>query len=160
MHPTVPKGLCVAFYKGVQPGVKGLYSRTARFIDRGIYSHTELVIPNFGSASSSFIDKGVRVKQINYTSVGDWDFLPVKDTEGELAKRASDWFLQHNGQAYDLLGNLRFASNAFSDSKDRWFCSEAVIESMGFSESFRYGPNGAAAFLQDVFGTKITKVSG
>lgn len=158
IHSTVPEGLTLALYKGTQPGLSGLYSHIARFVDRGPYSHTELIIPGVGSASSSFLDRGVRIKQINYSSVGDWDFLPIPDRSGFLAGKATDWYLAHNGEPYDVLGNLRFGSNLFSHSKSKWFCSESNIEALGFIQGFRYGPNGALAFLQSIFNTELVKV--
>ena len=49
-----------AFYKGTRPGWQGIYSRAVRVIDRGPYSHCELVFSDGLSASASYIDGGVR----------------------------------------------------------------------------------------------------
>lgn len=158
VHETVPDGLCVAFYKGTQTGINGIYSRLARYVDAGIYSHTELILPDIGSASSSFMDGGVRVKQIGYSSVGDWDFLPIPDYGDTLRNRALNWYCQHEGQKYDVMGNLRFGSNLFSHDKEKWFCSESNAEALGFIQGFRYGPNGLLALLSDVYRTKLVTV--
>lgn len=155
LDPSVPKGLCVALYKGTRPGIEGIYNRLGRFLDRGPYSHAELKFPNGLSASSSFMDKGVRTKQINYSSVGYWDFLPLPT---ELEAKTWDWFRENDGKKYDILGNLRFASNFFRDSSNKWFCSEAIMAALGFYEPYRYGPSGLATTLTHHFNTKIVLI--
>lgn len=158
LDPTVPLGLSLALFKGTRPGVAGLYNRLGRFLDRGPYSHCELVFPSGISASSSFVDGGVRMKVIGYSSMGNWDFLPIADPDGALERAAWDWFCRHNGMAYDVLGNLRFATNFASDSADKWFCSEACMAALGYPEAYRYGPSGAATLLQWQLKTPIIKV--
>ena len=53
----------LALYKHTRPGLQGVYSRLVRLVDRGPYSHCELVFSNGLSASSSFID-GSAPKQL------------------------------------------------------------------------------------------------
>lgn len=43
-----------AFYRGTRPGLQGIYSRAVRWIDRGPYSHSELVFSDGLSASEGF----------------------------------------------------------------------------------------------------------
>jgi hypothetical protein len=145
-------------YKGTRPGFEGIQNRLGRFIDRGLYSHTELLFSDGLSASSSFIDKGVRTKPIGYSSVGSWDFLPIPDPGGEIEQRSRQWFLEHDGLKYDILGNIRFATNFARDSLDKWFCSESCMAALGFPEAFRYGPSGAATLLQHYYRTEIIEV--
>jgi hypothetical protein len=156
LHPTVPRGLSVAFYKGVRPGISGLYNRLGRHLDRGPYSHCEMVFSNGLSGSSSYVDKGVRFKLIGYSSVGYWDFLPLPST---LEDRAFAWMHRHQGLKYDILGNLRFASNFARDSEDKWFCSEAIMSMSGFPEAYRFGPSGAATMLQHHFNAEMVHVN-
>ena len=54
-----------AFYKATRPGWQGIYSRAVRWIDRGPYSHAELVFSDGLSASASYIDGGVRLKRMS-----------------------------------------------------------------------------------------------
>lgn len=137
----------VALYKGTRPGLQGIYNRLTRWIDRGKYSHCELVFSDGVSASASYIDGGVRFKVIDYNPE-NWDFIEIpKYLEG----RARWWFREHNGDPYDVLGNLRFAIGFARDSEGAWFCSEAVMEALGFIEPYRYGPNGMAAVLNRFF---------
>lgn len=134
----------LALYKETRPGLQGLYSRLTRWIDRGPYSHCELVFTDGMSASSSFIDGGVRFKNIQYDP-DHWDFVPLPDV---LETAARDWFRGHCGQPYDLWGNVRFVLGFTRESKGAWFCSEAVMAALGFAEPYRYGPSGAAALLK------------
>lgn len=156
---SVPVGLCVALYKGTRPGLDGIQNRMGRWLDAGPYSHAELVMTNRMSSSSSLMDKGVRTKLICYSSVGSWDFLPILDPSGRIEAKAAKWFADHDGNPYDLWGNVRFAFGMARDSKDKWFCSEAVMAALGFAEAFRYGPSGMAIILQDIFKTPIIEVN-
>lgn len=158
MDATVPQGLCVALYKGTRPGMAGIYNRIGRYLDRGPYSHCEVLFSNRVSGSSSFLDHGVRFKDIGYSSVGNWDFLPIPDPTGAIEVAAWDWMTQHVGAAYDVMGNLRFATNFARDDEDKWFCSEAKMSMFGFPEAYRFGPSGGATILQYHFKSKIIEV--
>jgi hypothetical protein len=157
LHETVPAGLTVALYKGTRPGMSGVMNRVGRYLDDGNYSHSELIIRGL-SYSSSFEDKGVRAKVINYSSVGCWDFIPIADPAGELAAGALTWFYTHMGQPYDLLGNLHFVFGFVRNSDGRWFCSESTAAALGFHEPHRYGPSGLAAAIGDRFGSPIIRI--
>lgn len=146
----------VALYKGTHTGISGLYNVLTRYLDRGMYSHCELVLSDGISCSSSYLDGGVRFKQVDYSKVDNWDFLDIPDPTGELEFNAFLWFKLHEGCKYDLLGNLRFVSNAVKDDSSKWFCSEAVMASLGFTEAYRYGPNGCAAVLRDITNKYLT----
>jgi len=127
----------VGFYKGTRKGINGLYSRVVRFIEKGKYSHCELVFTKGDSASSSFIDDGVRFKDIKYTSC-DWDFVDVSWADEEYAR---NYFEEHEDEKYDLKGNLHFLIGIFGDSRDRKFCSEAVAEALGIRQAWLLAPN-------------------
>ena len=137
----------IAFYKGTRPGVAGIYNRLGRWLDHGPYSHAELVFNDGMSASASFMDKGVRFKAIGYSSVDCWDFAPVPP-QYELAARV--WFLEKNGAAYDLMGNINAAFGFVPHSEDKWFCSEAIADALGLADSWRYKPNGLRAVLKEL----------
>jgi hypothetical protein len=134
-----------AFYKGTRPGVAGLYNRLGRYLDgRGKYSHTEFIFSNQMSASSSYMDGGVRFKEIGYSSVDCWDFLQLPASWEETS---FEWYLKHNGQGYDMLGQIKFGLGFIqAHDVDAWFCSEsniASIESLiGHPQPHRFGPNG------------------
>ena len=140
----------LALYKGTRPGFQGLYSRLVRILDKGIYSHCELVFNDGVSASSSFIDGGVRFKIIIYDPT-HWDFIELAP---HLEGAARDWFRSHDKQPYDLWGNVRFAFGFAKESKGKWFCSEAIMAALGFKEAYRYGPNGMVDVIR-VFATTM-----
>lgn len=139
--------LQVAFYKGTRPGIEGLYNRLGRLLDHGPYSHAELVFSDGMSGSASYMDGGVRTKFIGYSSVGNWDFVPVR-VSYELAARV--WFLEHDGERYDLMGNVNAAFGFVPHSPDRWFCSEAIAAALGLNDPWRYKPNGLFAVLKEL----------
>lgn len=136
-----------AFYRGTRPGWQGIYSRAVRWIDRGPYSHSELVFSDGLSASASYIDGGVRFKRIDYNPA-HWDFVPLPDAAEPFAR---DWFERNAGAPYDLMGNVRFVLPWLSDSDKGWFCSEALGAALGWKEPWRYGPNGAAAMARTMY---------
>lgn len=133
-----------AFYKGVRPGINGIYNLLIKGWTRGPYSHVELVFSDGKSASSSFLDGGVRFKDIDYTS-DKWDFIPLLDFNEREARR---WFIKHQTEGYDVLGVSRFVIGFIGETKKRWFCSEAVATALGFKEAWRFEPNTLATVLK------------
>lgn len=136
-----------AFYKATRPGVQGIYSWAVRFVDRGPYSHCELIFSDGMSASASYIDKGVRLKRIDYDPA-HWDFIELPD---HLEPYARDWFEAYKGAPYDLMGNVRFVLPFLPDSQHGWFCSEALAAALKLKEPWRFGPNGLAAVLRSSY---------
>lgn len=135
----------IAFYKVNRPGVQGLFSRLVRWWTHGPYSHCELVLGTDREGlsrcgSSSYIDGGVRIKDIALDPA-HWDVVEV---QGNSA-RAAQWFLEHNGQGYDLLGLLFFVLRRRDGAADRWLCSESVAAALGWAEPWRFDPNTFAA---------------
>jgi len=127
----------VAFYKGTSKGIKGFYNIAVRVTTKGIYSHCELIFSDGISASASFIDGGVRFKEIEFDP-DNWDFIDLPD---ELESGARAWFRKHKYEGYDILGNVRFIIFAVPEEKQKWFCSEAVAKSLGLLQAWRYDPN-------------------
>ena len=140
----------IAFYKATRSGLQGLYSRGVRLIDGGPYSHCELIFSNGISASASFIDGGVRFKQIDYNN-NHWDIFSIPDPDGIQELRANDWFVEHEGDKYDILGNVRFVFGFVKHDNNKQFCSEACAEALGFYEGWRYGPNGLASIIKRLY---------
>jgi hypothetical protein len=141
--------LRAAFYKGTHAGLPGVYNCLVRWWTRSIYSHVELIFldspaASWGmAASSSYMDGGVRQKMIDFDPAL-WDVVDVPD---RLWDRAWKWFLDHDGQDYDLLGNLHFVLSAVGDDKRKWFCSEAVAAALGMPNPERFDPGTLHAAL-------------
>lgn len=127
----------VAFYSGTRKGINGLYSRGVRWLESGSFSHCELYFQQGDSASSSFIDGGVRFKNISYTS-GDWEFVDVSWADEKYARA---YFEEHEHEGYDILGNIHFLFGFVGHSKGKKFCSEAVAEALGLSNGWLLAPN-------------------
>jgi hypothetical protein len=136
--------LRAAFYKGIHPGLPGLYNRAVRWWTRSAYSHVELLFSTGHAASSSYMDGGVRFKVIDFDPAL-WDFV---DLPAHLEKAAFEWFLAHRGQPYDLLGNLHFIVAPVRNDKRKWFCSESVAAALGLPEPWRYDPATLASALR------------
>jgi hypothetical protein len=137
----------IAFYKKKLNGLHGVYSSVVRWWDDGPYSHCELVFDNGLSASSSLMDGGVRFKEIDFSNDA-WDFLDVPLSVSQ--ETAHLWFLAHEGCKYDLLGNLGFVFRRGLEDQSKWFCSEAVAASLGFSEAWRLSPNGLYQIIKSL----------
>lgn len=136
----------VAFYKGTSSGLMGLYDILARWWTRSSFSHCEMIFSDGVSASSSFVDGGVRFKQIDYNP----DHWEIVELPTEFEAEARVWFSTHEGDSYDIIGNLSFVIGSVDDSKRKWFCSEAVLASLGVEEPFKFSPSTAMPVVKSI----------
>lgn len=125
----------LASYKSTRPGLPGIFNRLVRWWCRGDYSHCELIFKSGVSASSSWLDGGVRFKQIEFNP-DHWDVIDIEGDEQE----AFSWFFKHQGDGYDLLGLLGFVFPPVRHDKKKWSCAEAIAESLGVQQSWRQHP--------------------
>lgn len=130
----------VAFYKGK----KRLFNKLVSWWTRGPYSHCELVFSDGTSASSSFVDGGVRYKHILYNN-DHWDFIELGQQFDE--QKAREWFDAHEGCAYDVLGIAGFVVRAIGDDGHKYFCNESILNALGISQGWRFDPNSTYALL-------------
>lgn len=140
----------VCFYKGIHPGIAGVYSVVVRTWTRTPYSHCELVFSDGTAASSSMVDKGVRYIP-NWRGYiddpKDWDVIELPDCFEPAARK---WYDDHLGQGYDVIGNLHFVLNPIGDDKEKWFCSESVAAALGFENPGRFNPGDLYEILKRV----------
>lgn len=134
----------IAFYKVARPGLLGLFGRLTRWWERGPYSHCELIFSDGIAASSSFIDGGVRFKAIDFDPA-HWDFIELPRF---LEPAARAWFKAHEGEKYDVLGDLHFVIGSVASETDKQFCSKAAAAALGMQDAWRYEPNVLAATLR------------
>ena len=111
---------------------------------RGPYSHTELVFSGgleqeSECYSSSYTDGGIRRKYITLTS-NKWDYIELQISD-ELFNSAKAWMELNIGKSYDVLGLVGFIIGPIPDSRDKYFCSEAVGCALGVKQSWRLNPN-------------------
>ena len=141
----------IAFYKGTHQGLPGLFNRAVRWWTRGPYSHTEAVFEQnadgtYLCASSSKLDGGVRFKSIDISGP-NWDVFEIAIADPAASKQ---WFTDHVGCQYDVLGLLGFVIRRVEDDRNKYFCSEAVATSIGVPEAWRFDPNTFAAAIRRV----------
>ncbi len=146
-----------AFYKGNHAGVPGIYNRLVKARGRGLYSHGEMVFSDGLSASSSFMDHGVRFKQIDYSKSTEWDFINLPP---EMEAYARAYFIARLGFPYDLMGNVFLTIGFVNHSTNALFCSEALAEALQIPEGFRFEPNALAALLgSPIFQNRVNPVT-
>lgn len=132
-----------AFYRGTRPGIAGLYNRAVRLWTRSPYSHVELIFSDGVAASASYMDGGVRFKDIDFNA-DRWDFIDLPGADEDAARA---WFVAHDGDRYDLLGNVGFLFRPITGERRAWFCSEAAAAALGIPDPFRYDPATLASTL-------------
>ena len=91
-----------------------------------------------------------RFKKIVYDAA-NWDFIDVPNS---LEPAARKWFEDHEGEKYDVLGNVHFLVPLVGDEKRKWCCSEALAEALGIREAWRFHPNSLAAIFRSISITK------
>jgi hypothetical protein len=112
---------------------------------RGKYSHVELVIDNY--AYSAILDKGVRRTEVVRLNRYEYDVVEVRDVDLEYI---TEFYLRTKGHKYDILGILlsqMFPINRHCPNK--WFCSEWVMNALGYSKTQMHGVNLAYSLLSD-----------
>jgi hypothetical protein len=134
----------IAFYKSTKSGISGLYNRGVRIVTKGKYSHCEIIFSDGMSASASFSDGGVRFKQIDYDP-NKWDIFALPEY---LEANARLWFLAHEGEKYDILGNVHFLIPVVGDDKNKWCCSESCAQALGIDGAWRFHPNLLACLVR------------
>lgn len=127
----------LAFYKGRHK----LFDKIVQFITKSKYSHTEILLYDYGNsyylcASSSFLDRGVRLKIIKISDQ-NWDILRWDHTD---TSSVFDWYLKRIGMKYDLLGLIGVQLPFIGHNKNRCFCSESNAEALGVPDPQRCSP--------------------
>ena len=124
----------LALYKA--PGT--LADKLIRIFTGSPYSHVELVIGNESWSASA--REGIVRPKIMWHDPEKWDVIEIKGAE----PYALHWFLQHAGQKYDWAGVFRFILPLLPNSRNRWFCSEAVAAALGLPEPELFTPGALA----------------
>jgi len=134
----------IAFYKGNSSTAwNNFWANAVRWWTGGPYSHTEVITKTDETGkhlcySSTIKEHGVR-GEWRVLPESDWDFVDV-DSDPEAV---TAWFEDKikQGCKYDMLGLLGFLFKRQEFDKNKYFCSEAVADSIGIREGWRYDPN-------------------
>ncbi|MFM0165654.1 hypothetical protein PQR39_35130 [Paraburkholderia sediminicola] len=127
-----------AFYKA--PGT--LLDKLIRWWMRGPYAHVEAILDENADGTYTIASAvpgiGVRIAEKQPLPARDWDIV----TGPGDATQARAWFEARAGKAYDYLGLLGFVLRpATIDARDKYWCSEACLLSIGYEGAWREDPN-------------------
>jgi hypothetical protein len=134
----------VAFFKGRHPSIiDNIGSDLVRWWTNGPYSHVEIITKTNDQGQSytlSAVLKANAVRGVWQTLVdSDWDFVELDIDPAVVESWFDDKIKQ--GCKYDLLGLIGFVLRRNQYSKNKYFCSETVADSVGVAEGWRYDPN-------------------
>ncbi len=126
-----------AFYKA--PGT--ILDKGIRLWMRGKYSHVEAILSELPDGTyecaSAVPGVGVRIATIALPE-SDWDII---EAPGDV-ETSRDWFVTHNGAAYDYIGLFGFVLRPVVEYvRKRYWCSQACLLSIGFVNAWREDPN-------------------
>lgn len=84
------------------------------------------------------MDGGVRGKHIQFNG-SNWDFINISSlVDEEVVKKNIE---KHIGKKYDLAGIIGFIYGPKKENKNKMFCSEFVMDVLGYQEPWRFSPN-------------------
>ena len=80
---------------------------------------------------------GVRFKRIDVSDASKWRLVDVPWAD---ARRAAQWFVDHQGALYDWQGIVGFIAWPVPDKTGRWSCHEACAAALGHPAPSRTDP--------------------
>ena len=127
----------IAFWK-VWPSSQDFMTKIeSRLIDScsgwGGYWHTDLLFDD-GTAFTSTLSTGTEILKRVYVP-GEWTFIDVGLFPDEATLKA--WALKHVGYPYDLFGLLGFITGDYDIERNKYFCSEIVVDTMQIAGIFK-----------------------
>lgn len=118
-------------------GDKRIFARGVCLLQGGDSAHCEVAVAwnqNWHECiSSSFLDKGVRRKNIELVP-SKWRVYEM-DVSVAVAEK---WYAQNKGAGYDLLGLAGFVIRRIKGWMKKKFCSECGAEIIGLPDPWRY----------------------
>ncbi len=144
----------VAFYKGKPSGIfAAIGDDLIRWWTNGPYSHAEIITQSNDkgevySHSAVFLGgAGVRSIWRSDITEANWDVVELPDIN---AADVEKWFSDRIGCKYDLIGLLGFVWRRDQYSKNKYFCSETVADSIGIDQGWRYDPNALKCIVDNL----------
>lgn len=88
--------------------------------------------------SASLRDRGVRTKRNVRLNPKHWLIADVPQWDIE---RARAWFIEHDGEHYDIRGAFVSWLPIMWQREKEWFCSESIAAAVGMKTPSLYGPS-------------------
>ena len=129
----------ILFYKGtrLENEKATWWDRFICFVTGSRFSHVEIAWLKqdnvYTCYSASPRDGGVRSTRVNYNT-GHWYVI-------ETGEAASLVIISNLGKRYDYIGLIgAVVKLPWFSSKDKWFCSEIIAETLGLKDSWKFTP--------------------
>jgi hypothetical protein len=107
-------------------------------VERELIRKTSPIYKVFTQFDTKDFEEVVKLLETSTKVLKTYGVLSKADEKKILAK---EWFLKNLGKPYDNLALLGFLLRVVDGEKEKFFCSEAICESLGISESWRFDPN-------------------
>jgi len=138
-----------AFKKANSP-TASIFDKLIGWWESGVYAHVEAILSydeqtQLYTVVSSVPGTGIRKTQM-VLPADTWDIVESPGNEASVEA----WFDARLGSGYDWLGILGFIVRPIKGfPTNLWFCSESVLESLGFEEPWRFDPNACSDVLKE-----------
>ncbi len=136
----------IALYHFRRDGWLGVADRLIGFFLQSRYTHIELIFSDGMSASSSWQDGGVRVKNIP-EDFDRWEYSTLPDVYDEDYARA--WFHANQDCLYDYMGAAGVVAKLFRVATGKWFCCSSIQTALQVPGDVRIAPEDLARKLVD-----------
>jgi hypothetical protein len=141
----------LASFKGVHTGVYGLVNKSIKTLDKGLYSHNEIIIGDPSKEVTAYSSlgstDGVR-KTFLELDLKDWDLAPISwVTEEDI----QSFYQTTKDAGYDYTGTGRFAVPfMLREHSVNYFCSEWCGAAIGLMEPWRLTTNTLHSMVRSV----------
>lgn len=122
-------------------GYKKYTNVVTAYLTGGEYTHAELVFSD-GLVGSAWFDEpglknGVHLQKAKGYDPKLWELVPIRGDEPQ----ARNWFEEHVGQDYSLIGAIGNVIRPLRGSERKFFCSQTVAAALGWKDPWRFDPN-------------------
>ena len=108
--------------------------------------HTEHKDGSVDIASASIREGGVSVKEKVFLNPRHWLIVEVPKWS---VRESRKWFIEHNGQKYDIRGAFASALPIQWTQPNRWFCNHSIAEPF-LKSAWIFGPAQFAAIVMSI----------
>lgn len=117
-----------------------------RIVQKGMYAqvtHTEAILAvhpdgTVDIGSATLRENKVRVKERVRLNPRHWLIADVQQWDVDAARA---WFIEHDGERYDIRGAFVSWLPIMWQRDRQWFCSESIAAAVGMKTPSLYGPS-------------------